>query len=214
LSFDLPRIINVMAVSLDGRIAGSAHERDEIREESGFTTPDDRAYLEKLLAGADAVIVGSSSLKASGGALEVSRPDGSFPTWAVLTQSGLPTECPFYNQARIPRWVVSPHPLDNVPRDIKTLVYGKNSPAVFLAMELKKAGAERVLLFGGSEINRLFYEANLVDELILTICPIVIARSSSIPLVAPELPSPKHFSLASSHTHGDLVFLSYNVRKS
>lgn len=203
-----------MATSLDGQIAAKAHERDESREASGFTSPDDRSHLEALLASADAVILGSSSLKASGGALEVPRPDGSLPIWAVLTQSGLPADCPFFKQNSIPRWLISPTPQKDLPKDIRSIVYGSNCPASLLVEELDKAGARRVLLFGGSEINRLFYEASLVDELILTICPIILAKSGSIPLVAPSLPSPKHFRLTSSHTHGDLVFLSYDVRKS
>ncbi len=203
-----------MAASLDGQIASKANERDEAREESGFTSPEDRTHLENLLASADAVIIGSSSLKASGGALEIPRADGTKPIWAVLTQSGLPAECHFFTQTSIPRWLISPAPLKDVPADIKSVVYGTGSPAVVLVRELQKAGVGRVLLFGGSEINRLFYEANLVDELILTICPIVIAQSASIPLVAPGLSSTKHFTLTSSHTDGDLVFLSYNVRKS
>jgi 5-amino-6-(5-phosphoribosylamino)uracil reductase len=208
------RIINVMATSLDGQIAAKAHERDEAREASGFTSPDDRSHLEGLLASADAVILGSSSLKASGGALEIPRPDGSLPIWAVLTQSGLPADCPFFRQCNLPRWLVSPTPQKHVPKDIRSIVYGSSCPVSLLVEELDKAGARRVLLFGGSEINRLFYEANLVDELILTICPIIIANSGSIPLVAPDLRTPKHFCLTSSHTQGDLVFLSYDVRKS
>jgi 5-amino-6-(5-phosphoribosylamino)uracil reductase len=203
-----------MATSLDGQIASNAHERDEAREESGFTSQDDRTHLEGLLANTDAVIIGSSSLKASGGALEIPRPDGSFPIWAVLTQSGLPNDCPFFRQRNLPRWIVSPTPQNHVPSDVKSIVSGSGCAASLLIDELDQAGARRALLFGGSEINRLFYEANLVDELILTICPIIIAKSGSIPLVAPGLPTPRHFSLTSSHTHGDLVFLSYAIRKS
>ena len=210
----LLRIINVMAASLDGRIASHANERDEARQDGGFTSTDDRAHLESLLSEADAVIVGSSSLKASGGALEVQKKTGSMPIWIVLTKSGLPSDCPFYKQSHIPRWLVSPAPLKDVPLDVRQIVYTSGDPAKKIAECLRDAGIERALLFGGSEVNRLFYEADLVDELILTVCPILIAQSHSIPLVAPNLNTPKLFTLKASHVQGDLVFLSYNVRKS
>lgn len=206
------RIINVMAASLDGRIASEAHERDEIRQDQGFTTPEDRTHLESLLSSADAVILGSSSLKASGGAIEIAKKDGSMPLWVVLTNSGLPSGSAFYRQHHIPRWLVSSSPLPGVPPEVRQITYGDEPAAQTILKHLQDAGMERVLLFGGSQVNRLFYAADLVDELILTVCPILIGQSQAIPFVAPNLPHPKHLTLKASHIEGDSVFLTYIVR--
>ena len=79
---------------------------------------------------------------------------------------------------------------------------------------LRAAGFSTVLLFGGGEINRMFYQAGLVDELRLTICPIILARNGASNLVEPQLDTPVKFQLESSHVAGSLVFLKYTVLKS
>ena len=82
-----------------------------------------------------------------------------------------------------------------------------------VAKALAGAGVERALLFGGSEINRLFYAAGLVDQLILTVCPVIIAAQAAVGLVAPTLPAPVKLTLLASQPQGNLVFLTYNVQK-
>lgn len=208
------RICNVMAVSLDGRIASHPHETDDARRSLGFTNAEDQAHLEALLKTADAVIVGSSSLSASGGAWEIRNAKGHYPIWAVLTNRGLPTSSRFFSQRCIKRWVVSRGPLKELAgTEIRNLTYDGESPGLVLVDELKAAGAERVLLFGGSEVNRIFYAQGLVDELIITVCPIILATSASLPLIQPTLPYPVRLQLTTSHSSNDLVFLTYNVLK-
>ena len=78
--------------------------------------------------------------------------------------------------------------------------------------ECRAAGFECVLLFGGGVINREFYNAGCVDEMILTVCPVVVGRETGVPVVAPELDAPVHFELKSMRREGDLAFLHYIVR--
>lgn len=213
------RITNIMAVSLDGRIASHEGETDAARRALSFTNADDHRHLEALLRTADAVIVGSASLLASGGAWELPNQRGAYPIWAVMTNAGLPASARFFQQTHITRWLVSRAPLtlpptgDKARGAVRNLVYGDGQAAKALVAELESAGAERVLLFGGGAVNRLFYEAGLVDELILTVCPLIIGASAALPLVAPELERPVHLTLASSQPAGNLVFLTYNVQK-
>ena len=204
-----------MAVSVDGRIASHANESDAERLALGFTNGDDFNHLLGLLAATDAVIVGSTSLKASGQAFSKINDRGVYPIWAVLTNRGLPAEQPFYQQEELTRWLISPQPLA-IPGHkgvLRNIVSGNLSPAQAAVAALSAAGVERVLLFGGASVNRGFYAAGLVDRLIVTICPLVLARSDAVPLVQPDLPTPVFLKLAASQVMGNLVILSYDLMK-
>ena len=206
-------VINVMAMSVDAQIAASSTEADDDRAASGFTTPDDRDHLFALLAAADAVVVGSRSLLASGGAFEQVNDAGVLPTWVVLSNRGLPPAAPFWAQAAVPRWVVSRAPLA-LPQHrgtVENLVYGSDRPAIRIVEALAARGAARILLFGGSEVNRQFYSEGLVNELWLTVCPLILGGKTPVPLVAPGLGASVHLTLKASKSRGNLVFLNYTV---
>ena len=206
------RIINVMATSLDGKIALHDDESDAARRAYGFTNKDDQEFVRSMLESADAVITGAKSLRASGGAWQVRNHKGKLPAWIVLTTRGIDESLKFWDQTDTERWLVSPTPLPfSHPRGVRNLCYGDLDPVEFTVDALRNAGFSTILLFGGGEINRMFYQSGLVDELRLTICPIILARSGSSSLVEPDLPSPVNFRLESSHVAGSLVFLKYTV---
>lgn len=204
-----------MAVSLDGRIASRPGETDRERLESGFTSKDDFEHLQGLVRTTDAIIVGSSSLQASGQAFPLVNDQGRYPIWAVMSRKGLPAGQPFYDQAELPRWIVSEKPLSLPPHrgHVRSLAYGDRPAAETVVAALAAAGCERVLLFGGASVNREFYSAGLVDRLIVTICPLILAQSEALPLVEPTLDKPIMFRLASSQVLGNLVILSYDLIK-
>lgn len=209
------KITNVMAVSLDGRIATRPGERDAERRAIGFTNADDRAHVEALVKTSDAVVVGSASIQASGGAFEILNDKGVYPHWYVLTRAGLPEGARFLRQDKLPRTLVSERPLPHLKATatLRNVVATKESVARTTVAELAKSGLSRVILFGGSEVNRIFYQEDLVDEVILTICPLIVGASQAVPLVAPELPRPVALTLTSSQPRGNLVFLTYTVHK-
>ncbi len=209
------KITNVMAISLDGRIASHPGEKDSERRALGFTNADDRAHIEALVKTADAVIVGSSSIKASGGAFEVLNDKNVYPHWFVLTRAGLPAESSFLRQDKLPRTLVSERPIPGLKAtaSLRNVVATKESVPQTIIKELNAAKLSRVILFGGSEVNRVFYQENLVDEVILTVCPLILGTSQAVPLVAPELSRPVSLTLTSSQPRGNLVFLTYTVHK-
>ena len=214
------QIINVMAASLDGRIAAHNGETDVEREAMGFTHADDKAHLLELVRSADAVIVGGRSITASGAAFEELNAKGVVPTWVVMSKSGLPPHLPFWAQERVSKWIVSPNPLPLPPlaaaaaAAVQVMGHGAENPARFVQRSLIAAGCRRALLFGGAALNRIFYEENLVDSLWLTVCPLILGQSGAIPLVEGGLSRPTKLSLVHSHSRGDLVFLNYHVHKS
>jgi 5-amino-6-(5-phosphoribosylamino)uracil reductase len=209
------QIINVMGASIDGRIASHPNESDAERKRYGFTNEADHAHLRRLLATCDAVIVGGHSVNVSGGAMEVQREDGVYPTWVLCSNSGFAQDQPIWSQPDTPKWLVSRDPLpeERCPAAVRNVVYGGEGVAKAAVEACHAAGFERVLLFGGGIINRAFYAAGAVDELILTVCPVVVGRSSGVPVVAPGLEVPVHLELTQTRTEGDLVFLHYLVKR-
>lgn len=209
------QIINVMGASIDGRIASHPNESDAERKRYGFTNEADHAHLRRLLATCDAVIVGGHSVNVSGGVMEVQRDDGAYPTWVLCSNSGFAIDQPIWSQPNTPKWLVSREALaeKRCPVGVRNVVYGDIGVAKAAVEVCKEAGFERVLLFGGGIINREFYAAGAVDQLILTVCPVVVGRSSGVPVVAPQLEVPVHLELTQTKTEGDLVFLHYLVKR-
>ncbi len=209
------QIINVMGASIDGRIASHPNESDAERKRYGFTNEADHAHLRRLLAACDAVIVGGHSVNVSGGVMEVQREDGVYPTWVLCSNSGFVSDQPIWSQPNTPKWLVSREVLaeERCPGGVRNVVYGGEGVAKAAVEACRAAGFELVLLFGGGIINREFYAAGVVDELILTVCPVVVGRSSGVPVVAPELDVPVHLELTQTETEGDLVFLHYLVKR-
>ena len=211
------RIINVMAASLDGKIAGHSLESDRERRDYGFTNKADQEFVRHQLTTADAVVTGANSLRASQGAWQVPNQKGRCATWVVLTRAGLDPSLRFWGQSEVPKWIVTPAPDLVIPADPANrliVIPPTENPAPLIAKELKDAGYEKILLFGGGHVNRLFYEAGLVDELFLTLCPLMLGTPAASSLLAPPLSKATHFRLVSSNNVGDLVFLNYTVNKS
>jgi len=203
-----------MAISLDGNIASTLNEIDLDRKKYGFLDDADRQHVLKQLADSDAVITGAESLRASGGAFEIKNHKGVNPIWIVFTNRGLPPEMRFWNQQAIDRFLVSKKPLSEIPEHkgcVENWNYENNNPVEFVLNKLKAKKCEKVLLFGGSKINEMFYNADLVNELIITICPVIFGTKNPIPLVANGLDAPVRLSLQTSHLSENLVFLKYTV---
>jgi len=208
------KLINVMGASVDGRIASSPQESDEDRARYGFTNPADRRHLDGLLREADAVIVGGHSVNVSGGVMPMARQAGGHPTWILMTNHGFPMDAPVWRHAEVPKWLASETGLPEGMRgDASNVIVRPNGLAEGITEACRRAGFERVLLFGGGRVNRLFYEAGLVDELVLTLCPVIVGRSTGVPIVAPELDTPVRLTLQGTRSEADMVFIHYLVER-
>lgn len=210
-------IVNVMAVSLDGKIASHPLESDQQRRSYNFTNPDDQAHVREQILQADAIITGANSMRASGGCWDVTNSRGKYPLWVVMTTKGLAADLRFWQQHHIPRMVVGQTapsiPVGHSSDNVTCLGYGSQKPAKFVVDQLRSQGAQRVLLFGGGDVNKIFYEENLVDQLKLTLSPFIIGGNSAAHFVNQGLSTPKALRLTSSQVRGSHVFLNYTVQK-
>lgn len=79
------------------------------------------------------------------------------------------------------RVVVTDRPQDVEPQ--KNTVFTNEAPKKILEM-IQKRGYEQVLVAGGGHINSLFLKENLIDEIHLTIEPVVLGQG--VPLFKPD----------------------------
>ncbi|MGB1076551.1 MAG: RibD family protein [Flavobacteriales bacterium] len=209
------RIVNVMGASVDGCIAASPDESDFDRARYGFTNDVDRAHLEAVLSEADAVIVGGHSVNVSGGVIPTPRHDGHHATWIFLTNHGFERDAAIWKSPEVPKWMASsstiPHERQGTISRFVHADSERTLPQAVLAA-CRDAHFERVLLFGGGKVNRLFYNAHCVDELILTVCPVLVGASTGVPIVAPELEAPVALQFESMREASGMVFIHYLIR--
>lgn len=206
------KIINVMATSLDGGTAMFPGETDGERHAYEFSSKDDYEFVVDTIRSADAVVVGKSTFLA-GGVIDVKNNEGIYPEWYIFTNRGFTIEDrPTGNP--VPVTLVSREnlPAESYPEGGGKLFFGVKCPAKTLIEHLEKKGKKRVLLLGGGTLNQLFYKEGLVDELFLTLCPIILGSETAINLVKAPLPAPVRLTLKSSKVSGNLVFLKYRVQ--
>ena len=213
------QLINVMASSLDGYISRGAGDTDTRRRQEGFSGPADQTHVEEQIRQADAIIVGAESIRVAGGLWLVegykANPQQRGPLWCVLTRKASADLLALRGFDLLPYWLVAKEagPLPSQHQPTRTKLYGDEGPARYLYRELESHGCQRVLLFGGGHINTMFYAENLVDTLLLTLCPMLVGDEKAAKLVVPTLPSPTQMSLVASHSEASLVFLEYTVQK-
>lgn len=204
------RIINVMATSIDGCIALKHEEPDHQRLAYGFTNLADRQLLEQELYRCDAVIIGARSVRSAGGLRITKNYRGKYPLWAVLTRSGDMGD-KFWQQNDIERWLFAPAPLAE-RQGVSYHYYDKDqNPALYVYQSLQAHGIKTALLFGGGEVNCLFYQQQLVDELSLTICPFIFAGATSSRLIKANLAQPVALQLKSCKQIDQHLFLRYHT---
>ena len=86
-----------------------------------------------------------------------------------------------------------------------------SSPQEAVAL-LMRPGSNRILLAGGSQLNAAFAQEGLIDEVILAIEPVVVAKG--IPMVAPNAPDLRLSLLGVDDRRSPTLRLHYRVLKS
>lgn len=210
------RVFSNTAVSIDGRI--NTRER-------GFTllgTARDHARMSLLRAQADAVLVGGATfrnwphpalpdppdrarLATKPWTVVVSRTMNVPVTPAFLAESGFR---PLFltRRAAIP---------EGFPAEIEGYD-GDDLPVPWMLDALRRRGVENLLIEAGGDLLFQFLAADAVDEIHLTLCPLVIGGDA--PSVADgvgfDVATMKRLTLLSHTVEGDEIFLHYAVRRS
>ena len=206
----LPELRLVLAVSLDGRLAPATGGAAQIGG-SG-----DRRVLEEALCWADGCLIGGQTLRLHGTTCQIRAADlleqreregrSPQPVAVVVSQRGqFEPQLRFFSQP-LQRWWLGHSHKEPSPGFDRTLPL----PSWPEALEaLAEAGLQRLLVLGGAQLAASLLDAQLIDELQLTLCPLLLGGPHSwLPPAA--RPEPDHWTLKEQRClEGDELLLRY-----
>jgi riboflavin biosynthesis pyrimidine reductase len=188
-----------MVSTIDGKIITG--ERGEPVTDLG--SKNDHKIMRRLEQKADAVLSGGTSVRASGNW----NPETKIRI-AVTRSGNLDYTKPFFTEGT--PIVLHPESVNpTIPDHIQKIGF-KDWPDALA--KLKQQGIEIINVLGGSDINAQILEADLIDELFLTLAP-KIKLGDEIPTFAGGTPLPREkvqsYKLEEVHQIGDEIFLRY-----
>jgi 5-amino-6-(5-phosphoribosylamino)uracil reductase len=222
-----PHTTVVLAMSADGKIA------DVTRSPARFGSITDKAHLETQIAAKDAVLFGAGTLRAYGTTLTVSHRDllkhrkdngkPPQPVHIVLSDSGEFNRDLRFFQQPVERWLLSTATgarFWQARAEFKRiLVFETPAGKVDLCGALEHLtilGIAQLGILGGGKLVANFLKLNLIDEIWLTICPLILGGedaptpvegSGFLAQMAPKL------QLLEVRTQNQEVFLHYCLQQ-
>lgn len=212
-----PYLILNLVRSADGRasIGGQA---------SGLGTGVDRKTMRTLRAKSDAVMVGGGTIRAEKLSLSLDAEDTRpVPRAVIVTNSGdVPLESNLVRDPRQEVLVLLPESAgQGAERNLQDLAEIRRVPAtscgeidVQSAVEILNCdyGIEVLLCEGGPTLNGALIEGELVDEMFLTVAPMLVGEQGSTTASTRAQERPRSLALISSLVVGDEVFLRYATK--
>jgi 5-amino-6-(5-phosphoribosylamino)uracil reductase len=213
----------ILAMSADGKLT------DRTYAPSTFVSERDQLHLEEQVAQADAVIFGAGTLRAYGTTLRVRNPhliqqrrNSSLPDQPlqiVCSQSAdLDPTYPYFSQP-IPRVLLTNPQGAAKWRDRSEfghILTAESDPFDWhdIFAQLETLNVKKLALLGGGQLVGALFSAGLVNELWLTICPIVLGSTIAPVPVAGDgftIAQAPRLELLETHVIGSEVFLHYHV---
>ncbi|WP_030166383.1 pyrimidine reductase family protein [Spirillospora albida] len=206
-----------MVASLDG-----AAQRDE--RSAGLGGAADRSLFLLLRGLADAVVVGAGTVRAEG--YGPVRPQDTWrdvregrppvPPLAVVSRSlDLDFDAPIFTEAAVPTIVLAtasaaPDRLRAAREHADVVIAGEDALDWAAAVRaLRERGFQRLLCEGGPAVLAQVVAAGLLDELCLTLSPLLLAGHPARILNGPPIPIPPHLRLGHVLEEDDFLFLRY-----
>ncbi len=209
---DRPRVVAIMVASIDGRATVSGRS-------GGLGHPEDRRLLRGLRAAVDAVLVGTGTLAAERYAdlldddqraarAAAGRPP--HPLLTTLTRSGdVPWDVPAFAEEGTPCAVYGPEGL-RAPAGVRaTDVRRGDGPGALLTDLAARDAVRSVACEGGPGLLRALLAEGLVDDLLLTLAPLVVAGDGPTSLAGGAIDPPGELALADVLRADEHLFLHY-----
>jgi riboflavin-specific deaminase-like protein len=221
----LPKVLVNFAITADGKTS------TRCRTPSGFTSSRDKRRLSEIRALGDALLVGRNTVATDGMGMGISSPDlraermaagkppsplriivsarGRFDvTWKVFANSDSPLI--LCTADKIPERTVK-----RFPSFVKILEFPKGKIPIegLLGMLLARWGVRKIVCEGGPSLFKSLLQADVVDELYLTVAPVIFGGNAAVSLTGlPEgfLPQERRFRLKSLETQGGEAYLHYH----
>lgn len=174
----------VLAMTADGKIS------DVQKSPPTFGSKQDYAHLEAQMALADVILVGSGTLNDGGETVLVANPEliqarilrnqTAQPTQIICSRTGkMDRELPFFSQL-IDRWLITTKvgstdwvDLDKFDRVLICETTEGDIDWDVVRVQLSELEIETICFLGGSALAASLFAANFIDELWLTICPVI-----------------------------------------
>lgn len=188
----------VLAMSADGKIA------DFCRHPARFSSSADQAHLEKQIAQVDGVLLGGNTLRAYGTTLRVSNPQllkqreqqhlPPQPVQIVCSRSAeIDSQLRFFSQP-VPRWLLttvqgaarvhhqeatSSETSLRFERILVSETLNQEIDWTDAFAQLRALGINQLAILGGGELVASLLTADLIDELWLTVCPLILGGATA-----------------------------------
>ncbi len=220
-----PAVFCNFAMSADGKISTAD------RKGSGFASREDRRRMEAIRARADVIVVGAVTVRHDDPPFHLRSAERvrerlqagrrPHPDLCILSRSGrLPAGLRLGQQGLQRVFVATAAPVFALPRGWKArteLIRLANPPDMAaLVAELADRGMREILVEGGGTVNALFFEAGLVDEIYMTLCPVILGGATApTPVAGAGFPFDHRLQLElmDSERVEDEFFLHYRVVK-
>jgi 2,5-diamino-6-(ribosylamino)-4(3H)-pyrimidinone 5'-phosphate reductase len=215
-----------MAVTADGKITSAA------REYPRFASSIDRSRMDRLRAESDGILVGAGTMRADNPPLHIRDENarrhrkslgksGGLLRVLVTASGEIAGNSRFFEDPDGGERVIAT--VEDAPDDALSAVgdraeiwrLGRGSvdlPAVLA--RLRGRGVERLLVEGGGELNWAFVKEGLVDEIYLTVTPILLGGRDAPTLLEGDglrMAEQVRLKLLSVDREGDELFCRYAV---
>ena len=185
-----PQTTVVLAMTADGKIS------DFQRSPAGFGSPSDQAHLERQVAQSDAVMLGAGTLRVDGIALKIINPElleqrkqqgkSQQPVQIVCSGSGLiDPQLDFFHQP-VSRWLITTKigAQQWQGRSEFEQILVVETPIgeidwITAFQQLTKLGISHISIVGGGQLVSSLLLFDLIDEIWLTICPLIFGGSTA-----------------------------------
>jgi riboflavin biosynthesis pyrimidine reductase len=215
---DRPRVLASMIASADGRVAVQGRS-------VGLGHPADRALLRELRTAVDAILVGTTTLGAERYANLLDDDQrahraaaGLEPEPVVATISrrlDLPADIPLLAEttARVQVYTEAEGELPGQGAWVEVHRFEPGGLAIPAILEHLRAerGARTILCEGGPTLLRELVVADCVDDLMLTLAPMLAAGDAPTALRGAPLDPAVGLALRDLHRAGDHLFLHYTL---
>ncbi len=207
-----PRVVAIMIASVDGRATIDG-------KSTKLGHPEDRALLRSLRADADCVLAGTGTIGAEGYANLLDPPVRAareaagrppHPIVATLSRSGaVPWEAPVFAEAGVPKVVFSGVPLEVPAAATEVSVSSIDSLPRALSFLAASRAVRSVACEGGPGLLRALLAEDLVDDLLLTLAPLLVGGDGPTSLRGEALAPPPRMALRDALRADDHLFLHY-----
>ncbi|HWI72951.1 MAG TPA: dihydrofolate reductase family protein [Baekduia sp.] len=214
-----PRVVADMVATVDGRAAVQGRS-------VGLGNPADRALLRELRTAADAILVGTGTLAAEHYATllddeqrarRVAEGRAEHPLVVTLSRRLLlpVDEVPLLGEAGVPILVFTEADehveAPEVDAALEVVRLAPGTPLLAALTALGARGVRGVLCEGGPTLLRRLVAVGGLDDLLVTVAPLLAAGDAPTILDGAPLPDPARLTLRDVHRADDHLFLHYGL---